>query len=67
MTAEIAKISGDRELAAEHYDRAIHEAEEAGYLHEAALAEELAGEFYLGLNRLKIAKLYLLYYLKYLL
>jgi predicted ATPase/two-component sensor histidine kinase len=59
VTAEIAKILGDRELAAEHYDRAIIEAEKAGYLHEAALAEELAGEFYLGLNRLKIAKLYL--------
>ena len=59
VTAEIARVSGDNELAAEHYDRAIVAAEKAGYLHEAALAAELTGEFYLSLNRLKIAKLYL--------
>ena len=58
VTAEIARVSGDNELAAEHYDRAIVAAE-TGYLQEAALAAELAGEFYLSLNRLKIAKLYL--------
>ena len=57
VTAEIARVLGDNELAAEHYDRAIVAAE--GYLHEAALAAELTGEFYLSLNRLKIAKLYL--------
>ena len=59
VTAEIARVSGDNELAAEHYDRATTSAEKAGYLHEAALAAELTGEFYLSLNRLKIAKLYL--------
>ena len=59
VTAEIARVSGDNELAAEHYDRAIVAAEKAGYLHVAALAAELTGEFYLSLNRLKIAKLYL--------
>ena len=59
VTAEIARILGDNELAAEHYDRAIVAAEKAGYLQEAALAAELTGEFYLSLNRLKIAKLYL--------
>ena len=59
VTAEIARVLEDNELAAEHYDRAIVAAEKAGYLHEAALAAELTGEFYLSLNRLKIAKLYL--------
>ena len=59
VTAEIARVLGNNELAAEHYDRAIVAAEKAGYLHEAALAAELTGEFYLSLNRLKIALLYL--------
>ena len=59
VTAEIARVSGDNEQAAEHYDRAIAAAEQAGYLQEAALAAELTGEFYLSLNRIKIAKLYL--------
>ena len=59
ITAEIAKVLGEHEQAAEHYDRAIAEASKAGYLHESALAEELAGEFYLSRGRTKIAGYYL--------
>ena len=59
IAAEIAKISGEHEQAAEHYDRAISLAGKAGYLHESAIAEELAGEFYLSRGRNKIAGYYL--------
>ena len=59
IAAEIAKISGEHEQAAEHFDRAITEASLAGYLHESAIAEELAGEFYLSRGRTKIASYYL--------
>ncbi|MEY4520642.1 MAG: hypothetical protein RLZZ499_3242, partial [Cyanobacteriota bacterium] len=59
IAAEIAKVLGENEQAAEYYDRAITEATKAGYLHEAALAEELAGEFYLSRGRIKIASYYL--------
>jgi histidine kinase len=59
IAAEIAKVLGENEQAAEYYDRAIIEATKAGYSHEAALAEELAGEFYLSRGRIKIASYYL--------
>jgi histidine kinase len=59
IAAEIAKVLGENEQAAEYYERAITEATKAGYLHEAALAEELAGEFYLSRGRIKIASYYL--------
>jgi histidine kinase len=59
IAAEIAKVLGENEQAAEYYDRAIAEATKTGYLQEAALAEELAGEFYLSRGRTKIASYYL--------
>ena len=59
ITAEIARVKGDYELAASYYDRAITEAVKAGYLHHSALAEELAGEFYLSRDRTRIAAYYL--------
>lgn len=59
IAAEIAKVLGENEQAAEYYDRAITEAIKVGYLHEAALAQELAAEFYLSIRRLKIASYYL--------
>ena len=59
VTAEIARVKGDRELAATHYDRAITEAAKAGYLHQSALAKELAGEFYLSQRKSQIAGYYL--------
>ncbi|MEM6613369.1 MAG: serine/threonine-protein kinase PknK, partial [Cyanobacteria bacterium P01_C01_bin.72] len=59
IAAEIAKISGEHESAAEHYDQAIIAASAAGYTHELALTEELAGEFYLSKGKTKIAYYYL--------
>ncbi len=59
VSAEIARVSGQHEQAAEHYDKAIIEADKAGYIHEAALAEELTGEFYLSQGKTKIAGFYL--------
>jgi predicted ATPase/two-component sensor histidine kinase len=59
ISAEIARVSGDTEQAATHYDCAIAEATKVGYLHLSALAEELAGEFYLSRGRTKIASYYL--------
>ncbi|NJL52193.1 MAG: GAF domain-containing protein [Hydrococcus sp. SU_1_0] len=59
ISAEIARVHGDAEQAATHYDQAIAEATKAGYLHLSALAGELAGEFYLSRGRTKIASYYL--------
>ncbi|MEY2857990.1 MAG: hypothetical protein RLZZ74_2302, partial [Cyanobacteriota bacterium] len=59
ISAEIARVHGDAEQAATHYDQAIAEATKVGYLHLSALAEELAGEFYLSRGRTKIASYYL--------
>ena len=59
IAAEMVRVLGKNEQAAEHYDKAIAEAAKAGYMHEAALAEELAGEFYLLQGKTKIAGYYL--------
>ena len=59
LTAEIARKAEENQQAAEYYDLAITTATNAGYLHESALASELAGEFYLSKHRVKIAGLYL--------
>jgi GAF domain-containing protein len=44
----------------EYYDRAIDGAKENGYVQHEALANELAGEFYLALGRQKVARTYLI-------
>jgi histidine kinase len=59
ISAEIARVNGNVEQAATHYDQAIAEAIKVGYLHLSALATELAGEFYLSRGRIKIASYYL--------
>ena len=59
VTAEIYAALGKDNLAGEYYDRAIDSAIKADYIPEIALAEELAGEFYLLKNRKKIAGYYL--------
>ena len=59
ITAEIARVKGDRELSATHYDKAITEAARVGYLHQLALTKELAGEFYLSQGKNQIAGYYL--------
>ncbi|MEP6582314.1 ATP-binding protein, partial [Microcoleus vaginatus GB2-A3] len=45
--------------AMEYYDLAIQGAKEQGYIHEEALANERASEFYRSLGREKIAQIYL--------
>ena len=57
--AEIARLEG-RELDAEHlYEKAIRSAHANGFVHNAALANELAARFYAARGFEKIAKAYL--------
>jgi len=60
ITAEIARIEGQYLKAIELYDRAIESAKAHEYIQDEAIANELAAKFYLGRNRLKIAKIYLM-------
>ena len=56
--AEIARLEG-RELDAEHlYEKAIRSAHANGFVHNAALANELAARFYAARGFEKIAKAY---------
>jgi len=59
IEAEKARLLGQPLLAMEYYDRAISSANDSGYIHEEALANERAAEFYLSLGRSKIAALYM--------
>ena len=59
VEAEKARVLGKVVRAMNLYELAIKGAEENGYLHEEALAYELAGEFYLKRGMEKIAKTYL--------
>jgi len=59
VKAEKAKILGYILPAMEYYDLAIQGAKEQGYIHEEALANEKAAEFYRSLGREKIAQTYL--------
>ncbi|AFY83055.1 PAS domain S-box protein [Oscillatoria acuminata] len=59
VAAEKARILGQNWQAAELYERAIVGARDHHFLQEAALAYELAGEFYLHREMLQIAELYI--------
>ncbi|HEY9834953.1 MAG TPA: PAS domain S-box protein, partial [Stenomitos sp.] len=59
VEAEKARVLGQNWEASEWYERAIQGAKENQYLHEEALAYELAAEFYLAQGRSKIAETYL--------
>lgn len=59
VDAEIARVERRFEDAAARYDEAIEAAERSGLLHAVALGNELAGRFYHGLGRARIAGLYL--------
>jgi len=50
VEAERATVAGNIVEAREYFDKAIHGAAENGYLNDESLANELAGEFFLGLN-----------------
>jgi histidine kinase len=60
VEAERHRILGQDVEAADAYDRAIDLAQEHGYLNEEALANELAGRFYLAKGKSRIAQAYLL-------
>ncbi len=59
VEAEKARVLGEKWEASELYDRAIAGAKENSFIHEEALANELAAEFYLANNREKVALTYL--------
>lgn len=60
IDAELARVSGDVLAAVDAYDGAIEHARRQGFLHEEALANELAGRFHRSRNRLTVARAYLL-------
>ena len=59
MRAEQARLEDRRLEAANHYDRSIELAASGGFTHDEALALELAGRFYRGHGRSRIARVYL--------
>ena len=59
VEAEKARVLGQDEKAALYYDRAVKGASRNEYIHEAALANERAAEFYLARGRNKVAQCYL--------
>ncbi|XXX79091.1 AAA family ATPase [Sorangium sp. So ce134] len=59
VDAEVARVTRDVEAAGARYDESIDAATRAGFVHLAALGNELAGRFYHGLGRARIAALYL--------
>ncbi len=60
VEAEKARILGHNWQAMELYDQAIRGAKEHQFIHEEALANELAGKFYLAIGKEKIAQIYLI-------
>ncbi len=64
IEAEIAKCNGEFETATLLYDQAIREAKAHKFIHHAAIAAELAGEYYLSKSRDYLAGNYLKYALK---
>ena len=60
VAAEVARINGQIWEASDLYDQAIDSARENQFMHEEALANELAAKFYLNKSREKMARVYLL-------
>ncbi|BAY83364.1 serine/threonine protein kinase with two-component sensor domain [Calothrix parasitica NIES-267] len=59
IEAEIARISGNKLEAMELYDLAIASASTYGFIQNEALANELAANFWLGMNKEDFAQIYL--------
>ncbi|HAI77331.1 MAG TPA: serine/threonine protein kinase, partial [Microscillaceae bacterium] len=59
VLAELLNLSGEHSEAANYYDLAIDGAKEARIVYEEALANELAGAFYIQIGKPKYAKVYL--------
>lgn len=60
VEAERCRVLGQYLEAVNSYEQAITLAQENEYVHEAALASELTGKFYLEWGKLKIAKIYII-------
>jgi predicted ATPase/signal transduction histidine kinase len=60
VAAEVARVSGNKWEAMELYDLAIKGAKENAYIHEEAIANELAAQFYLEYGKSKLAQPYLI-------
>lgn len=59
VEAELYRVLGKDNLAMEMYDKAIATAKENDYVHEVAIAYELAAKFYLSKGKELIAKAYI--------
>jgi predicted ATPase/signal transduction histidine kinase len=59
VQAEVARVEGRALEAAERYEEAIEAAARGSFLHDLALANELAGRFHRGQGRRRFARLYL--------
>ncbi|MEO1593323.1 MAG: GAF domain-containing protein, partial [Cyanobacteria bacterium J06632_22] len=59
VSAEMARLSGDTSQAIDDYDQAITSAQSHGFVQYEAMANELAGRFWLGRQRVNIASSYL--------
>ncbi|MEH2439104.1 trifunctional serine/threonine-protein kinase/ATP-binding protein/sensor histidine kinase [Nostoc sp.] len=59
VEAERCRVLGEKVTASEYYDRAIALATEHQFIHEAALANELAAKFYLDWGKERIAQEYM--------
>ena len=59
VAAEQHRVLGNKAEAIEYYDRAICGAKENSFIHEEALANELAAKFYLEWGKEKIAQSYM--------
>ena len=59
VEAEKQRILGNKAEAIDNYDQAIELAKENEFIHEQAMANELAGKFYLGWGKEKLAHNYL--------
>ncbi len=59
IEAERLRIHGNHDLAGSFYDQAIEGASKHGFIHEEALARELAGRFYLERNLKGLSEYYL--------
>lgn len=59
LGAEIARIEGRALQAEQYYETAIHLAQDSGFVHIEALANELAARFYTERCLTKIARMYL--------
>ena len=60
LAAEYARITGDSASAMHGYAKAIVSSREAGYIHEQALTNELAAQFYLSLDNPEMARILLI-------